>query len=437
MNLSLSVASVCDRRSHHRRSQRRRYKVHGCKARKKFGVISPRSGRGEGRGEEFLSALFQLSAMCLANLLGLHRWTVLLLVFLSAASAFAHDLNTSYTKINISRDQFVFQFTFDVTTLLKVVDLDENKDFQVTSEELARNAPAIRDFLKRRIRFEMDAKPADFGAEEPLAFAENVPVVAEKDYHQMLIRCVFRKTVEKMPEEFTLVYDIFETLGERHVNLASIEEGLERYDEIVFTKAEPGCTYFTTTPPSLRSQLAQFLKLGVKHIFLGYDHILFLLALIVVSRFWELVKIITAFTVAHTITLILAALEIVTLPSRWIETGIAVTIMYVALENLWVKKTRHRWVLTFGFGLVHGFGFANVLSDLGLPTQGLVRSLVSFNVGVELGQIAIVLALLPLVIGLDKWRFGARAKVVLSVVIFLFGLAWFIERAFGLRFMPI
>jgi len=206
---------------------------------------------------------------------------------------------------------------------------------------------------------------------------------------------------------------------------------------MVFTRFEPDYLYDTTVFAPLTDLLWRFLKLGVKHIFLGYDHILFLLALVVVSRFWDLVKIVTAFTVAHTITLILAALELVRLPPRLIETGIAVTIMYVALENLWTKDARHRWLLTFAFGLVHGFGFANVLRELGLPAKGVIRCLLSFNVGVELGQIGIVLLVLPIALWLGKQSFAQRARVTASLLIFLFGLAWFVERAFGVSFMPI
>jgi len=178
-------------------------------------------------------------------------------------------------------------------------------------------------------------------------------------------------------------------------------------------------------------------KEGIAHIFLGYDHLLFLLALIVVSRFIELVKVVTAFTVAHTITLILAALQIVSLPARLIECGVALTIVYVAAENLWTKRTSHRWMLTFAFGLVHGFSFANVLRTLGLPATGLARSLLCFNLGVEIGQICIVAALWPLIWWLNRQPWDRRAKVGVSIAILLCGAVWFVERAFRLKLMPV
>ena len=145
---------------------------------------------------------------------------------------------------------------------------------------------------------------------------------------------------------------------------------------------------------------------------------------------------ITAFTAAHAVTLGLSVWQIVQVPSRLVQIGIAVTIMYVALENLWIKSTQHRWMLTFGFGLVHGFGFANVLRELGLPSGGLARSLVSFNLGVEAGQIVIVASLWPVAWWITRQPRTAWFRISLSLLLFLSGAAWFVERTFQLKFMP-
>jgi energy-converting hydrogenase Eha subunit E len=232
-----------------------------------------------------------------------------------------------------------------------------------------------------------------------------------------------------------VTFDFFTALGERHTVLGSFDFRGQPH-EVTFTRFEPDYDFVTGYETPLWRRLVKFLKLGVEHIFLGYDHIAFLIALIVVSRFKELVKIVTSFTVAHSITLILATLDVVNLSPRWVEIAIAGTIVYVAVENLWAKTTRHRWLLTFVFGLIHGFGFANVLREMSLPATGLVRCLLSFNFGVELGQLAIVLALLPLALWLGKWRHGRKAIVVISVLLALFGAAWFVERAFAMQFMP-
>ena len=174
----------------------------------------------------------------------------------------------------------------------------------------------------------------------------------------------------------------------------------------------------------------------MEHIFLGYDHILFLVSLIVVCKFGQLVKIVTSFTVAHTITLVLATLLDMQLPGRVVESSIAATIVYVAVENFWVDPDAPRWRLTFVFGLIHGFGFAGVLRELGLPTIGLVRSLVAFNVGVEAGQLVIVLALLPLATAIAKWKHGHWIQLAISGAVAVCGVCWFVDRAFGLGSMP-
>ena len=246
----------------------------------------------------------------------------------------------------------------------------------------------------------------------------------------------FHNPTLSAPEDVTITFDFFEQLGSSHTVLgAFVWNGHE--DEVIFTRFEPDYLYDTGFLTPVTDQVAQFFRLGVRHIFLGYDHIAFLMALLFVKRFLDLLKIITAFTAAHTLTLALAVLRIVRLPPQLVEVGIALTIMYVAAENLWTRETTHRWMLTFGFGLVHGFGFANVLCELGLPSNGLAISLFSFNLGVEAGQIVIVGVLWPLLWWINRQLWSARFRLGASIVIFLVGAVWFVERIFGLKWMPI
>ena len=176
--------------------------------------------------------------------------------------------------------------------------------------------------------------------------------------------------------------------------------------------------------------------MGIGHILTGFDHLCFLLALLVVSRLRPLIAIVTSFTIAHSITLLLGAFGIVNLPTRFIECSIAITIIYVAVENLWRREFSHRWMLTFFFGLIHGFGFANSLDPQKLPIDAKAKCLVVFNLGVEAGQLAVVLVLLPLSLSLAKWRHGPRAKIAISIIVALLGLAWFLDRVLGLGLMP-
>ena len=182
----------------------------------------------------------------------------------------------------------------------------------------------------------------------------------------------------------------------------------------------------------------QFLGLGIEHILTGYDHIAFLIALIVIGlSIREVLKIITAFTVAHSITLLLAALQIVNIESRYVESAIALSICYVALENLYRKKVPYRWVVTFCFGLIHGFGFASALQELIVGKSNLVLSVLSFNLGVEAGQLMIFLLLLPLLYFL-KTKVQFRVVTAgASLAVFALGFSWLVERVFDLKFMPI
>jgi hypothetical protein len=175
-----------------------------------------------------------------------------------------------------------------------------------------------------------------------------------------------------------------------------------------------------------------FFLLGVEHILSGYDHLLFLLALLLPGGgLLSLVKIITAFTIAHSITLTLAVLQVVTLPDRLIEAVIALSIAFVAAENLFLDPTvSRRWLVSFGFGLVHGFGFSSALRELGLPRQGLLLSLFGFNAGVEAGQALVIVVCLPLLLLLRRTPWARPAVATCSLAVLAVGLVLFIERAF-------
>jgi hypothetical protein len=202
---------------------------------------------------------------------------------------------------------------------------------------------------------------------------------------------------------------------------------------------------------------AYFLE-GVTHIWGGIDHLLFLVSLLLPAvlvrvrrgateawsaapnfgmSFADVAKIVTAFTLAHSITLALAALDVVSLPSGPVEAAIALSVVLAALNNLFPIVRHGRWIAAFAFGLIHGFGFAGALAGLGLPGEGLAWSLAAFNLGVEAGQLAIVAVFLPLAFALRdtlayrRYVFGAG-----SVAIALVGAAWFVERVLDLSLLP-
>jgi hypothetical protein len=178
--------------------------------------------------------------------------------------------------------------------------------------------------------------------------------------------------------------------------------------------------------------LGSFVLLGIEHILTGYDHLLFLLGLLLRGGSWlTLAKIVTAFTLAHSVTLALAALDIVMLPDRLVEAVIALSIAFVAAENIFLKPVvSRRWVVSFCFGLVHGFGFSSALRELDLPTHGLVLALFGFNIGVELGQGLVVAVALPLLALIRRAGWEQRMVWSSSLAILVVGVVLFVERTF-------
>jgi hypothetical protein len=210
-----------------------------------------------------------------------------------------------------------------------------------------------------------------------------------------------------------------------------------------------GPTVISLDHPTWSSAVVQYFKVGVWHIWSGIDHLLFLLSLLLPAVLrrtdgrWEaaplarpafinILKVVTAFTLAHSVTLSLAAFNVVHLPSRLTESVIAASIIVAALNNVFPKVTEGRWRIAFAFGLLHGFGFASVLAEMGLPPGARLLSLVAFNLGVEAGQLAVVLAVMPLAYCLRATRFyrnavlnwGSSAIAALAVV-------WLVQRAAG------
>jgi hydrogenase/urease accessory protein HupE len=195
----------------------------------------------------------------------------------------------------------------------------------------------------------------------------------------------------------------------------------------------------SAAPPSLWSTMHRYFLTGIEHIFLGYDHIAFLIAVMLwARRLFPVVKIVTAFTVAHSLTLSLAALNVLVIPGRIVEPAIAASIVFVAVENFFSRDVDKRWRVAFLFGLIHGLGFAGALREIGLPPDAIVPALAAFNVGVEIGQIAIVALMLPVLglldrltaVGPEEPARAARLVYTISAVIGVLGGYWLLTRVF-------
>lgn len=223
-------------------------------------------------------------------------------------------------------------------------------------------------------------------------------------------------------------------LSARDYSLEVLVPGVERAAPNALPGEEPKTNASGATRASSDTTFWGFVRLGIEHIWTGYDHLLFLFALLVVCRtFRSIAAIITCFTLAHSLTLALATLDVVSLPARLVEPAIAASIVFVGAENLWRRGAEPpgRWALTFAFGLIHGFGFASVLRDLGVGRAGggVGMPLFTFNLGVEVGQITIAAMVLPIVWQLRKrdW-FVRRGVPVFSALVAGAGLFWFLQR---------
>ena len=215
-----------------------------------------------------------------------------------------------------------------------------------------------------------------------------------------------------------------------HRHLMSVTSGRFTH-EAILDLDRPTATFDTTGGSSYLRTFGSFLRLGVEHIFTGYDHLAFLVGLLIATgSFRSLVKIVTSFTVAHSITLALATFDAVVLPTRVTESLIALSIAYVAAENLLRSRAIERYRITFLFGLVHGFGFSTILRQMQLPRRNLALSLFSFNAGVELGQLLFVAIVFPMMMYLAASAWQNRIRSAVSFGIVCLSVYWFVQRAF-------
>lgn len=344
------------------------------------------------------------------------RWQLALALFvlLLALPAWAHGSKVGFSEVLVDGKEVTY--VLEVPGYYLLPDLDPMGP-PVEKAELHERLPDIA----RRVK---DTLTVTNGEETPEVAVE----VLDEEKPAGLVSVVARYTFEHPVRDLRVRYALFDPQEPAFQNLLKVHY-LDQTFEMALT---PKRSAFRQLAGGYWAQIASFVLLGIEHIFTGYDHIAFLIGLLILGGSLKgLLKVVTAFTVAHSVTLIAAALGAVTMPGKLIECGIALSIAYIAVENFFLKKGQYRWILAFAFGLVHGFGFSGILAELGLPTKGLVASLLSFNVGVELGQIVIVSLLFPLVL----WS-ARRAQHVwvvrgVSGVILALGLMWFVERVTG------
>lgn len=359
----------------------------------------------------------------------------------AAPRAEAHQASASYASLEATSDpaRVRYEILIAARDLFEALALDTDRE--ATAAEITGGRERLAAYLLERVRFEADGRPC----RAALTGLEAV------EQSQRFARAVVDVTCPAAIGELALDYDLFYDLDPRHIGLVTVG----------------GSTARLTSPDDTRlvwhlggeapSGLLGFVESGVEHILYGLDHILFLVSLLLMAvvtrsgpgysaaavrpRRDALVyaaSIVTSFTVAHSLTLIGAALGWFELPSRLVESVIAASILFVAIDNAVRLDPPRRYAVTFLFGLVHGLGFASMLRPL-LPPEDVVLPLLAFNVGVELGQLGLVLVCLPLLyalvraVGADRYR----RKLLPGAAVVLGGIAlvWLLERALDITIL--
>ena len=356
------------------------------------------------------------------------KFTGIIALFLFSPFILAHPPGLSSADVTIKPDGVSAKITFATQDIEAFVPMDADQDAEVTQAEREAAKTKVVEFVLNETVLILDGqevKPASPGRAE---FDDQNNATVEFQYSGVPASSIGIKS------------KLLAKLSPDHKEYLTIKSGDNKeIAKKMLTQASPGfeADLKNTEANEMRSSstFSDFLKLGIEHILTGYDHLLFLFSLLVVTRnFWPALKIITFFTIAHSITLALAGLNIVNAPSSLVEPLIAATIVYVGLENIIRKDkvtTFQRCMLTFFFGLIHGFGFAGVLKEMDISSieTGILVPLFSFNLGVELGQIAVALVVLPLIWRLHKQENIERYLVpVGSVLTCLAGGYWLLER---------
>ena len=339
------------------------------------------------------------------------------------AVASAHPAPFSYLDLRMGAD------LIEGTLVVHIIDVAHDLDIATPERLLDRsvaygNLDRLTAFINQRLSLR--------GDDHPLAIQwGDLDVLPDRQGLQLQFRIHTSRPATLGIHAVMFPYD---RLHQTFVNV--YEDGRLR-QQFVLAVDNPDRTYYTGTTQGALAVIKTFVPAGIHHILIGPDHILFLIGLLLLGGGWKaLLKIVTAFTLGHSITLSLAALNLVTPSPNIIEPAIALSIVYVGADNLLVAGPRggrdvRAWI-AFTFGFIHGFGFANVLREMDLPRRALGWSLFSFNLGVEIGQVCIVLIVASLLAWIAARSTALRMRVAYagSVVVAVAGIVWFVQRVF-------
>ena len=352
---------------------------------------------------------------------------VILVSLLSLQDAAAHDPGLSSLTIRQRTNGLEATLTLAVKDAVQLVELDEDHDGIVSQVEFDRGQPHLDAGVARQLFIAADGEVANAqSVRSQLDENNNVEVRLNFDAVVFSNLEIQSKLIASLP------------LGHRQYLQIQNSTGQTLFERLLSATTDRATVEMPDAHSSIGAfevarSFKNFLCLGVKHILTGYDHLLFLFGLLLVARgFFSSLGIITSFTIAHSITLAVATMHLVQIPSRIVEPLIAASIVFVGIENLWRGDIpTARRMVAFGFGLIHGFGFASALHEAGIGsgTGGILLPLFSFNLGVELGQIMVAALALPIIWKLrENPMFIARWAPACSAAVVLLGSFWFVQR---------
>ena len=371
------------------------------------------------------------------------RLATLLLMLLLCEVASAHISSSGFLVVHVQGKTLSGSLEVAIRDAELAVGVDANHDGKITWGELHATEPRLALYVAQHLALSAQ------GSECPLTFqALQVNERVDGNYAWL----PFTAQCAAEPKELSVRYNLMENLDPSHRGLLTLTSGNTAQTAVLGGKdilggGKDAIASFTFDEPTRWRAFVEYLQAGIEHIWGGIDHLLFLISLLlpaVLSRreghwepvpsarpaFFSILKVVTAFTLAHSITLTLAALDVVRLPSRLTESVIAASIIVAALNNIFPLVTESRARIAFAFGLLHGFGFASVLADMGLPNGARLLSLLAFNLGIEAGQLAVVLAVMPVVYQLRSGRLYRNTVLPWgSAAIAGLALVWLVQRA--------
>ncbi len=356
----------------------------------------------------------------------------------------AHKSSDSYLRVNVESERITGEWDIALRDLEFALGLDRDGNGELTWSEVRGARERIEAYAYSRLKLRDDNRDCALNADDLLVDSHSDGAYAVLRFHA---RCVLPMTA--LTVDYRLLFD----LDAQHRGLLRLTAHAQASSAVFAPDA--AVRRFDLGAAGAATSFHEFVALGAEHIVAGVDHLLFLFALLlpsVVRRVdgrWQgvdcagpaligVAKVVTAFTVAHSITLSLAVFGIAQPPSRWVESAIAASIVVAALNNLWPVVKDRNWMVAFGFGLMHGFGFAGALTDLGLTDRQLGAALFGFNFGVELAQLALVALVVPAMFAL-RHRVPYRRLVLApsSAVIAAIGILWMLERVLDISIAPL